>query len=112
MSGICVVCQVNDATGRMNTCTNCRASMHRWDQRSVGDILQRATALRIYTRRMHQFAVVDEDKEKVARVDRQALVDKGIMMYAGLKRRAASNIVQLKLRDKNRARAVKQKTHG
>lgn len=87
--------------------------MHRWDRRSVGDILERATNLRIYTRRMHQFAVVDEDKEKVARVDKQALVDKGIMMYAGVKRRAASNIVQLRVKEaKSRARAVKQRTHG
>lgn len=112
MSGICVVCQVDDATGRMKTCTNCRASMHRWDQRSVGEILERATKLRTYRRRMEQFAMVDEENEKVARVDRQVLVDKRIMMYRGLKRRTASNIVHLRLKDKRRARAVKQRTHA
>jgi len=89
MARLCIVCVDEEATGQMRTCNNCRASMHRWERRPVGEILGRASKLRKYTRRMQQFAVIDHESEKVQRIDREALVEKGIMRFPGLQKRRA-----------------------
>ncbi|HEV8364588.1 MAG TPA: hypothetical protein VGQ52_13820 [Gemmatimonadaceae bacterium] len=100
MTGICIVCVDDESTGNMVTCRNCRANMHQWEKRRPAEILERSRKLRKYQRRMQQFAVVKDDD--VTLVDHETLQKKRVMMFKDVKRRAKSNVVQLKVMERRR----------
>ena len=103
MPGLCIVCTEEESTGRMRTCVNCRASMHRWEKREAGDIVARFANLRKWSKRMTQFSVVRDD-DKVEMVDHKILQQRRIMEFRDVTRRAKANVVQMKLHQ----RRVKQ----
>lgn len=98
-----------EATGKMRTCDNCRASAHRWEKRHASEIIKRAQALRLYSGRMSLFAVIDVNKEDVTLLDHDALAAKGIMKFREVKAKAKSAAAQVKTRQakaKARSRAT------
>lgn len=98
----CIIegCEHN-ATGRMRTCRLCRANMHTWEKRTVGEIVERANKLTLYRNRMASFAVITP--ESVTRKGHEELESARIMEFRDVKRRRSAKVVQLKPRKRRSA---------
>jgi hypothetical protein len=116
----CIECdfypQSSPKRGKTKTCKNCRAWNHGAYNKTLKQIFKSAIALQIKQRRMRTVAEVNYETGEVERVDKQHLVDAGIVCFAGikprgpskaqqLKTRAAGNIAQIKVRERRRRAA-------
>lgn len=117
----CIYCLKRpQSSDDMDTCRTCRAWMHRRIKQTVKQIFEYADQQRTLSARLSAIASIDGTK--VERADKQELVDRGLMCFAGLKRRsisattkrerlkarAAAALVQIKHRDKRRLSGPRQ----
>ena len=123
---LCIKCKFypqSSPKGKTKTCKNCRSWFHLAYKKTLKQIFTTATAMQIKQRRMSTVAEIDYETGEVERADRQALVDAGIVCFAGIKprgpskaqqlrTRAAGNIAQIKLREKRRRTANAQHAHA
>jgi hypothetical protein len=72
---------------RLRTCVNCRATIHRWDKRPTGEIVNYFQQLRVRTARMSTFAVIKIDEDKVIKKPHEELERKGLVTFAKRKKK-------------------------
>lgn len=93
----CIYCKRRPKSSEdMNTCATCRSWMHRKLKQTSKQISDYADQQRTMIARLS--AIVSIDGNKVERVDKQDLVNNGIVCFAGIKRRSASKVEQAKTR--------------
>lgn len=85
---------------KLTTCASCRANIHSWEKRPTGEIVRRAMNLQKYTSRMETFAVVKD--EQLTLKSREELMANRVAIFRN-KRKARSNVVAFKLRNRSRA---------
>ena len=86
--------------GRLRTCKNCRQNLHSWDKRPAAHVLHYSQQLRVRRNRLATFAIVKDDE--VIKVDHETLEEKRLLSFRKTKTRAKANVVEFKLRDRNR----------
>lgn len=103
---LCTICQLEDSTSKCTTCAKCRSYIHRWAREREGKVVQHFDALRIRTRRMSTFAVVKD--EEVKYVDFKDLQDNRVLYMSAreLRRRAAANVVSIKVAEQLRRKTA------